>query len=105
MATEHRLGSPYFTNLLQSTLSTHLRTPHYLKGLENLLLTQTQYVIFDAQWKKGLEALLVKSVGLANQSGPQQAPAQPLQAVFAGPLPIYNLPQQGALDWTWQPPT
>lgn len=47
MATELRLGSPYFANLLQSTLSTHLMTPDVLKGLVNLLLAPSQYAIFD----------------------------------------------------------
>ncbi|KAL2305027.1 hypothetical protein Nmel_006996 [Mimus melanotis] len=67
-ATEHGSAFLYFANLLQSMLSIRLMTPHDSKEPENLLLTQTQYAIFDAQWKKGLEALLVKFVVHANQN-------------------------------------
>lgn len=67
-ATERGLGSPFFANLLRSTLSTHVMTSHDLKGLAKLLLTPTQYTIFDAQWKKELETLLVRFLGHANQN-------------------------------------
>lgn len=65
---EYGLGSPYFSNLLRATFTTHLMTPHDVKFLANLLLTLTQYAVLMVQWKRGLENLIATYAGHANQA-------------------------------------
>lgn len=64
--TEHGLSSPYFASLLSSVFDTYVMTPHDLKSLAHLLLTPTQYTLWEAQWKGGLQALLLTYVGHNN---------------------------------------
>ncbi|TRZ05657.1 hypothetical protein HGM15179_021450 [Zosterops borbonicus] len=65
---EYGMGSPYFSNLLRATFTTHLMTPHDVKSMANLLLTPTQYAIFMAQWKIRLENLIVTYAGYTIQA-------------------------------------
>ncbi|KAM9590718.1 endogenous retrovirus group K member 5 Gag polyprotein-like [Morphnus guianensis] len=64
--TEHGLSSPYFASLLSSVLDTYVMTPHDLKSLAQLLLTPTQYSLWESQWRGGLQALLLTYVGHNN---------------------------------------
>jgi len=64
--TEHGLSSPYFTSLLSSVFNTYVMTPHDLKSLAQLLLTRTQYSLWESHWRGGLQALLTTYVGHSN---------------------------------------
>lgn len=64
--TEHGLSSPYFASLLSSVLDTYVMTPHDLKSLAQLLLTPTQYSLWESQWRGGLQTLLLTYVGHNN---------------------------------------
>jgi len=55
--TEHELSSPYFASLLSSVFDTYVMTPHDLKSLAQLLLTPTQYSLWESHWRGGLQAL------------------------------------------------
>lgn len=41
--------------------------PHNLKSLSQLLLSSTQYALWETEWKKFLEARLLTYVGNVNQ--------------------------------------
>ncbi|XP_075278195.1 endogenous retrovirus group K member 7 Gag polyprotein-like [Opisthocomus hoazin] len=64
--TAHGLSSPYFASLLSSVFDTYIMTPHDLKSLAQLLLTPTQYSLWESHWKGGLQALLMTYVGHGN---------------------------------------
>jgi len=49
--TEHGLSSPYFASLLSSDFDTSIMTPHDLKSLAQLLLTLTQYFLWESLWR------------------------------------------------------
>lgn len=66
--TEHGLSSPYFASLLSSVFDTYVMTPHDLKSLAQLLLTPTQYTLWEAQWRGGLQTLLLTYVGNNNNA-------------------------------------
>lgn len=65
--TIHSIESPYFESLLSSTLSAHLMTPHDIGSLAGLILTSTQCTLWEAEWKKGLQALILTYVGHRNR--------------------------------------
>ncbi|XP_064914236.1 endogenous retrovirus group K member 8 Gag polyprotein-like isoform X3 [Columba livia] len=64
--TEHGLSSPYFASLLSSVFDTYVMTPHDLKSLARLLLTPTQYTMWESQWRTGLQTILLGYAGHAN---------------------------------------
>ncbi|OPJ89819.1 hypothetical protein AV530_014007 [Patagioenas fasciata monilis] len=64
--TEHGLSSPYFASLLSSGFDTYVMTPNDLKSLAQLLLTPTQYTLWEAHWRGALQALLMTYVGHGN---------------------------------------
>uniref|UniRef100_A0A8C0EKD6 Retroviral nucleocapsid Gag protein p24 C-terminal domain-containing protein n=1 Tax=Bubo bubo TaxID=30461 RepID=A0A8C0EKD6_BUBBB len=66
--TEHGLSSPYFASLLALVFDTYVMTPHDLKSLAQLLLTPTQFSLWESQWREGLQVLLRAFVGHANQA-------------------------------------
>lgn len=64
--TDHGLSSPYFASLLTSVFDTFVMTPHDMKSLAQLLLTPTQYSMWESYWRRGLQALLLTYVGHNN---------------------------------------
>ncbi|XP_074424746.1 endogenous retrovirus group K member 7 Gag polyprotein-like [Larus michahellis] len=64
--TEHGLSSPYFASLLSSVFDTYVMTPHDLKSLAQLLLTPSQYSLWESHWRGGLQTLLNSYVGHNN---------------------------------------
>lgn len=66
--TEHGISSPYFASFLDSVFAVHKMSPHDLRTLAQLLLTPTQYALWETEWEKGLQDLLISFVGHANQT-------------------------------------
>lgn len=64
--TEHDLSSPYFASLLTSVCDTYIMTPHDLKSLSRLLLTPTQYALWESHWRIGLQTVLLGYAGHQN---------------------------------------
>ena len=59
---EHGISSPCFISLLSSVFDAYVMTPHDLKSLARLLLTPTQYTLWESHWRGGLQALLLTYV-------------------------------------------
>lgn len=67
-ATEHGISSPFFTSLLDSVFATHIMTPYDLKTLARLLLSPTQNALWEKEWEKNIQNLLLSFVGHVNQT-------------------------------------
>ncbi|XP_017595458.1 PREDICTED: endogenous retrovirus group K member 113 Gag polyprotein-like [Corvus brachyrhynchos] len=67
-ATEHGISSPYFVSLLDSVFAAHIMTPYDLKTLAQLLLSPTQNSLWEKEWEKGLQDLLLSYVGHVNET-------------------------------------
>ncbi|RMC22073.1 hypothetical protein DUI87_02945 [Hirundo rustica rustica] len=60
---DNRLGSPYFKQLLKGTFNTYDLTPFDLKSLASMILTDSQFIIWEAKWRKALNELRDKYQG------------------------------------------
>ncbi|RMB99725.1 hypothetical protein DUI87_23727 [Hirundo rustica rustica] len=63
---DNGLGSPYFKQLLKGTFNIYDLTPYDLKSLASMILTDSQFIIWEAKWRKALNELRVKYQGGAN---------------------------------------
>ncbi|XP_039944911.1 endogenous retrovirus group K member 5 Gag polyprotein-like [Hirundo rustica] len=63
---DNGLGSPYFKQLLKGTFNIYDLTPFDLKSLASMILTDSQFIIWEAKWRKALNELRVKYQGRAN---------------------------------------
>ncbi|RMC19650.1 hypothetical protein DUI87_03211 [Hirundo rustica rustica] len=63
---DNGLGSPYFKQLLKGTFNIYDLTPFDLKSLASMILTDSQFIIWEAKWRKALNELRVKYQGGAN---------------------------------------
>ncbi|XP_050842257.1 LOW QUALITY PROTEIN: proteoglycan 4-like [Serinus canaria] len=50
--------SPYFKQLLKSTLEGHTLTPNDCKNLASIILTDSQYMLWELKWKRLLTGVL-----------------------------------------------
>lgn len=50
--------SPYFKQLLKSTLDGHTLTPNDCKNLASIILTDSQYMLWELKWKRLLTGIL-----------------------------------------------
>lgn len=53
--------------MLSTVLNSYVMAPHDLKSLSQLLLAPTQHALWEAEWRKLLEARLLTYTGNANQ--------------------------------------
>ncbi|RMB89465.1 hypothetical protein DUI87_34152 [Hirundo rustica rustica] len=60
------LGSPYFKQLLKGTFNRYDLTPLDLQFLASMILTDSQFIIWEAKWRKALNELRVKYQGGVN---------------------------------------
>ncbi|TRZ08201.1 hypothetical protein HGM15179_018906 [Zosterops borbonicus] len=67
-ATERGIGSPHFVSLLDSVFAAHTMTPYDLKTLARLLLSPMQYSLWEKEWERGLQNLLLTYIGHADQA-------------------------------------
>ncbi|RMC20217.1 hypothetical protein DUI87_01063 [Hirundo rustica rustica] len=63
---DNGLGSPYFKQLLKGTFNIYELTPFDLKSLASMILTDSQFIIWEAKWRKALNELRDKYQGGAN---------------------------------------
>ncbi|RMC21499.1 hypothetical protein DUI87_02365 [Hirundo rustica rustica] len=63
---DNGLGSPYFKQLLKGTFNIYDLTPFDLKSLASMILTDSQFIIWEAKWRKALNELGDKYRGGAN---------------------------------------
>lgn len=102
-ATEHGISSQYFVTLLDSVLAAHIITPYDLKTLARLLLSPAQNILWEKEWEKGLQDLLLTYVGHANQT---LAALTIRQLMGTGPyidpnVQAQEIPQE-ALEGVWK---
>uniref|UniRef100_A0A8C3VBQ2 CCHC-type domain-containing protein n=1 Tax=Catharus ustulatus TaxID=91951 RepID=A0A8C3VBQ2_CATUS len=64
--TDHGIRSPFFRSILDSVFAAHTMTPHDLRLFAQLLLTPTQFFLWEKEWEKGVQNLLVSFVGHTN---------------------------------------
>ncbi|RMC12355.1 hypothetical protein DUI87_09870 [Hirundo rustica rustica] len=83
------LGSSYFKQLLKGTFKIYDLTPFDLKCLASLILTDSQFIIWDAKWRRALDVLRNKY-----QGGPK---AGFTVAQLAGDPPLDNPARQASL--------
>ena len=57
--TDHGIGSPFFTIILESVLAAHTMTLHDLRMLVRLLLTPALFALWEKEWERGEQNLLV----------------------------------------------
>lgn len=58
MITEHGTPFPYFASLLTSVCDVHIMTIYDLRVLAQLLLSPSQFKMWEGQWRQGLQVLL-----------------------------------------------
>ncbi|RMC20321.1 hypothetical protein DUI87_01170 [Hirundo rustica rustica] len=63
---DNGLGSPYFKQLLKGTFNIYDLTPFDLKSLASMILTDSQFIIWEAKWRRALNELRDKYQGGAN---------------------------------------
>ncbi|RMB92679.1 hypothetical protein DUI87_30988 [Hirundo rustica rustica] len=63
---DNGLGSPYFKQLLKGTFNIYDLTPIDLKSLASMILTDSQFIIWDAKWRRALNELRDKYQGGTN---------------------------------------
>ncbi|RMC20308.1 hypothetical protein DUI87_01155 [Hirundo rustica rustica] len=83
------LGSPYFKQLLKGTFNIYDLTPFDLKSLASMILTNSQFIIWEAKWRRALNDLRDKYQGGAN--------AGFTVAQLAGDPPLDNPARQARL--------
>ncbi|RMB89482.1 hypothetical protein DUI87_34143 [Hirundo rustica rustica] len=63
---DNGLGSPYFKQLLKGTFNIYDLTLFDLKSLASMILTDSQFIIWEAKWRRALNELRDKYQGGAN---------------------------------------
>ncbi|RMB92328.1 hypothetical protein DUI87_31201 [Hirundo rustica rustica] len=63
---DNGLGSPYFKQLLKGTFNIYDLTPFDLKSLASMILTDSQFIIWEAKWRRALNELRDKYQGGTN---------------------------------------
>ncbi|RMC09657.1 hypothetical protein DUI87_13443 [Hirundo rustica rustica] len=63
---DNGLGSPYFKQLLKGTFNIYDLTPFDLKSLASMILTDSQFIIWETKWRRALNELRDKYQGGAN---------------------------------------
>ncbi|XP_039945103.2 uncharacterized protein LOC120764996 [Hirundo rustica] len=63
---DNGLGSLYFKQLLEGTFNIYDLTPFDLKSLASMILTDSQFIIWEAKWRKALNELRDKYQGGVN---------------------------------------
>ncbi|RMC01091.1 hypothetical protein DUI87_22357 [Hirundo rustica rustica] len=86
---DNGLGSPYFKQLLKGTFNIYDLTPFDLKSLASMILTDSQFMIWEAKRRRALNGLRDKYQGGAN--------AGLTTAQLAGDLPLDNPARQARL--------
>ncbi|RMC21925.1 hypothetical protein DUI87_02796 [Hirundo rustica rustica] len=86
---DNGLGSPYFKQLLKGTSNIYDLTPFDLKSLASMILTDSQFIIWEAKWRRALNELRDKYQGGAN--------AGFTVAQLAGDPPLDNPARQARL--------
>lgn len=66
--TEHGINSLFFVSMLDSVFTAHTITPHDLRSLTRLLLTPTQYSLWEKELEIRAQNLLLSFVGHVNQT-------------------------------------
>ncbi|RMC19996.1 hypothetical protein DUI87_00842 [Hirundo rustica rustica] len=83
---DNGLGSPYFKQLLKGTFNIYDLTTFDLKSLASMILTDSQFIIWKAKWRRALDELRDKYQGGTN--------AGFTIAQLAGDLPLDNPARQ-----------
>ncbi|RMC20584.1 hypothetical protein DUI87_01435 [Hirundo rustica rustica] len=65
---DNGLGSPYFKQLLKETFNIYDLTPYDLRSLVSIILSDSQFIIWKAKWRKILNELKTKYQGGPNAS-------------------------------------
>ncbi|RMC04586.1 hypothetical protein DUI87_18833 [Hirundo rustica rustica] len=86
---DNGLGSPYFKQLLKGTFNIYDLTLFDLKSLASMVLTDSQFIIWEAKWRRALNELRDKYQGGAN--------AGLTVAQLAGDPPLDNPAHQARL--------
>ncbi|RMB97638.1 hypothetical protein DUI87_25900 [Hirundo rustica rustica] len=86
---DNGLGSPYFKQLLKGTFNIYDLTLFDLKSLASMILTDSQFIIWEAKWRRALNELRDKYQGGAN--------AGLTVAQLAGDPPLDNPAHQARL--------
>ncbi|RMC21253.1 hypothetical protein DUI87_02113 [Hirundo rustica rustica] len=63
---DNGLGSPYFKQLLKGTFNIYDLTPFDLRSLASMILSDSQFIIWEAKWRKILNELRTKYQGGPN---------------------------------------
>ncbi|RMB92359.1 hypothetical protein DUI87_31234 [Hirundo rustica rustica] len=63
---DNGLGSPYFKQLLKGTFSIYDLTPFDLRSLATMILSDSQFILWEAKWRKILNDYRIKYQGGAN---------------------------------------
>ncbi|RMC03408.1 hypothetical protein DUI87_20605 [Hirundo rustica rustica] len=63
---DNGLGSPYFKQLLKGTFNIYDLTPFDLRSLATMILSDSQFILWEAQWRKILNDYRIKYQGGAN---------------------------------------
>lgn len=60
------LTSPYFDNVAESIFDSHDLTPADCRNAASLILSNSQYILWDFEWRKLLNRLIEKYAGGPN---------------------------------------
>ncbi|RMB88368.1 hypothetical protein DUI87_35262 [Hirundo rustica rustica] len=63
---DNGLGSPYFKQLLKGTFNIYDLTPFDLQSLATMILSDSQFILWEAKWRKILNDYRIKYQGGAN---------------------------------------
>ncbi|RMC20013.1 hypothetical protein DUI87_00859 [Hirundo rustica rustica] len=63
---DNGLGSPYFKQLLKGTFNIYDLTPFDLRSLATMILSDSQFILWEAKWRKILNDYRIKYQGGAN---------------------------------------
>ncbi|RMC16945.1 hypothetical protein DUI87_06200 [Hirundo rustica rustica] len=63
---DNGLGSPYFKQLLKGTFNIYDLTPFDLRSLATMILSDSQFILWEAKWRKNLNDYRIKYQGGAN---------------------------------------
>ncbi|RMC21056.1 hypothetical protein DUI87_01912 [Hirundo rustica rustica] len=63
---DNGLGSPYFKQLLKGTFNIYDLTPFDLRSVASMILSDSQFILWEAKWRKILNDYRIKYQGGAN---------------------------------------
>ncbi|RMC03624.1 hypothetical protein DUI87_19800 [Hirundo rustica rustica] len=63
---DNGLGSPYFKQLLKGTFNIYDLTPFDIRSLATMILSDSQFILWEAKWRKILNDYRIKYQGGAN---------------------------------------